>query len=72
MIHRSLSYDPTPEHRISRTKWSRGFAVVYGTILLLLLTFIAAHRLLNGPNAATEIAGEYAAPPAANNLLHAN
>ena len=52
MIHRSLSYEPTPEHRLSRAKWARGVAVVYGTILLLLLTLAGAHRSLGSAGGA--------------------
>jgi flagellin-like protein len=61
MIHRSLSYDPTPEHRLTRAKWARGVSIIYGTILLLLLTFIAAHRSLNEPGGATAVASDHTA-----------
>lgn len=61
MIHRSLPYDPTPEHRLTRAKWARGVAIVYGTILLLLVTFIAAHRSPSEPGAASAVASDHAA-----------
>ncbi len=64
MIHRSLSYDLTSEDRVTRAKWARGVAIVYGTILLLLVTFIAAHRSLNEPSGATAVASDRAAHPA--------
>lgn len=49
MIHRSLSYDPTAEHRLTRAKWARGFGVVYGTILLLLLAIVVAQHIRGVP-----------------------
>jgi len=64
MIHRSLSYDPTPEHRLTHAKWARGVAIVYGAILLLLLTFVAVHHSLSQPGGATADASHDAAPPA--------
>ena len=63
MIHRSLSYDPTTEHRLTRAKWARGFGVVYGTILLLLLAIAAAQHFRVEHNGATTIANDPAAQP---------
>ena len=37
MIDSSLSHDPTSEDRLLRAKWVRGIAIVYGSVLLLLL-----------------------------------
>jgi len=61
MIHRSPPYDLTSEDRLTRAKWARGVAIVYGTILLLLVTFIAAHRYLSEPGAGTAVASDHAA-----------
>lgn len=55
MIHRSLPYNPTPEDRLTRAKWARGVALFYGFALLLLLTFVAAHRIVSEPKGATSI-----------------
>jgi hypothetical protein len=49
MIHRSPPYEPTPEDRLIRAKWARGVGIIYGTILLLLLTIAVAHRILTEP-----------------------
>jgi hypothetical protein len=62
MIHRSLPYQPTPEDRLTRAKWERGFGIVYGTILLLLLAIVAAQHI-RGENGATGIASGPAAQP---------
>ena len=62
MIHRSLSYDPTPEHRLTRAKWVRGFAIVYGTTLLL-LALLAAQRVTFEHDRATANANSAAAHP---------
>jgi hypothetical protein len=62
MIHRSLPYHPTPEDRLTRAKWERGFGIVYGTILLLLLAIVAAQHI-RGENGATAIASGPAAQP---------
>ena len=64
MIHRSLPYDPTPEDRLTRAKWARGFGIVYGTILLLLLAIVAAQHIRGEPNGATTLANGPAARPA--------
>jgi len=75
MIHRSLSYDPTTEHRLTRAKWARGVAIVYGTILLLLVTLMAAHRLLSEHSGAIAVASDHAAHPAraaAKSSSHSN
>ena len=61
MIHRSLPYEPTAEHRLTRAKWERGVAIVYGTILPLLLTFVAGHRSLSEHSGAGAIASDRAA-----------
>jgi hypothetical protein len=61
MIHRSLSYDPTPEHRQTRAKWTRGFCIVYGTILLLLLGIVAVQPSRREHNGAPTIANRSAA-----------
>jgi hypothetical protein len=63
MIHRSLSYDPTPEDRLTRAKWARGFGIVYGTILLLLLAIVAAQHIRVDHNGATAITNGPAAQP---------
>lgn len=63
MIHRSLPYHPTTEHRLTRAKWARGFGVVYGTILLLLLAIAAAQHFRVEHNGATTIANRPAAQP---------
>jgi hypothetical protein len=63
MMYRSLGYDPTPEDRATRAKWARGVGIVYGTILLLLLAFIAAERILAEHGRATETANDPAAQP---------
>jgi hypothetical protein len=49
MIHRSLPYELTPEDRLTRAKWARGVGIIYGTILLLLLTIAMAYRILTEP-----------------------
>lgn len=64
MIHRSLSYDPTAEHRLTHAKWVRGFAIVYGTILLLLFALIAAQRVTFEHSETTGIADGAAASAA--------
>jgi hypothetical protein len=69
MIHRSLSYDPTTEHRLTRAKWARKFGIVYGTILLLLLVVGAAQHFRIEHNATTTIANNPAAQPMRTNLL---
>jgi hypothetical protein len=68
MIHRSLSYDPTTEHRLTRAKWARGFGVVYGTVLLLLLAIAAAQHFRVEDNGATTIANDPAAQPMRTDL----
>jgi hypothetical protein len=68
MIHRSLSYDPTTEHRLTRAKWARGFGVVYGTILLLLLAIAGAQHFRVEHNGATIIANDPAAQPMRTDL----
>jgi hypothetical protein len=68
MIHRPLSYEPTIEHRLTRAKWARGFGVVYGTILLLLLAIAAAQHFRGEHNGATTIADDPAARPIRTDL----
>ena len=64
MIHRSLPYEPTAEHRLTPARWERGVVIVYGTILLLLLTFVAGLRSLSEHSGAGAIASDRAAHPA--------
>jgi hypothetical protein len=68
MIHRSLPYDQTPEDRLIRTKWARGFGIVYGTILLLLLAIVATQHMRVEHNGAPAIANGPAAQPVRTNL----
>ena len=68
MIPRSLCYDPTPEHRLSRAKWARGFGVVYGTILLLLVAIAAAQHSASSTTKTTTIANNPAAKPMRTDL----
>jgi hypothetical protein len=63
MIRRSLPYDPTEEHRLTRAKWARGFAIVYGTILLLLLAIVAAQHIRVEHNGAAALANRAGAAP---------
>jgi hypothetical protein len=56
MIHRSLPYDPTPEDRLTHAKWARGFAIIYGSALLLLVAFLAAQRMFAEPTPTTGVA----------------
>ena len=64
MMHRSLCYDPTPEHRLTRAKWARGFGIVYGTILLLLVAIVTAQHIRGERNGAAAAANGRAAQPA--------
>jgi hypothetical protein len=62
MVHRSLPYNATNEHRTTRAKWARGVAIVYGTILLL-LAFGAAHRSLSEHSGTISVASDHALHP---------
>ena len=68
MIYRSLPYDPTPEDKLTRAKWARGFGVVYGSILLLLLAIVATQNVRPEHNRATAVANAPAAQPAHTEL----
>jgi hypothetical protein len=57
-----LPYDPTPEDRLTRAKWARSVSIVYGSVVLLLLGFIAAQRMFAEPHRATGIANAPASP----------
>jgi hypothetical protein len=50
MSYRSFLHNPTPEDRVTQAKWARGFAVVYGTILLLLLAVVVTSRIASEPS----------------------
>jgi hypothetical protein len=56
MIRRSLLYDLTPEDRRTRAKWARGVAIVYGSVLVLLLAFIITKRVIVEPSEAPNLA----------------
>jgi hypothetical protein len=56
MIHRSLPYDPTPEDRLTRTKWARRVGIFYSCALLLLLAFATTHRMLIEPKGPAGVA----------------
>jgi len=56
MSYRSFPYDPTPEDRLIQVKCARGFAIVYGTILLLLLAVIVTSRIVSEPSGSSGIA----------------
>jgi hypothetical protein len=70
MMLRHLPYDPTPEDRLTHAKWARTVGIVYGSVVLLLLGFIAAQRIFAEPHRATGVANAPASPvapqPAAN------
>jgi hypothetical protein len=69
MIHRSLPYDPTPEDRLTYAKWARGFGIVYGTILLVLLAVVTAQQHIRGEhNRTTAIADSPGAQPVRTDL----
>ena len=72
MIHRSLHYDPTPEDRLTRAKWARGFGIIYGTIFLLLLAIAAAQHFRVEHTGATTIANDPAAEPIHTDLRPTN
>jgi hypothetical protein len=52
---------PTREDLRIQGQWARRLSLVYGAVLLLLAAFLAASRMIAGPNAAPGVAG--AAPP---------
>jgi hypothetical protein len=56
MIHRHFPYEASSEDRLTLAKWKRGFAIVYGCALLLLVAWIAIPRILVGPMTATAAA----------------
>jgi len=64
MILRPLHYEPTPEDRLTRTKWARAVGIVYGTIFLLLLATVTAQHIHVEHNAAT--AGHHASVRSGN------
>jgi hypothetical protein len=64
MTHQSFRYHPTPEHRLTRAKWIRGFGIVYGTMLLLLLAIATAQHIRGERNGAAAVANGHPAQPA--------
>ena len=56
MSYRSLPHNPIPEDRLIQVKWARGFAIVYGTILLLLLAVIVTSRIVSEPSGSSGVA----------------
>jgi hypothetical protein len=60
MSRRSLPYDPTPEHQLTRAKWARGFGIVYGTVGLLLFAVVLAQHI-RGEGDGTTTIGKVAA-----------
>ena len=59
MTHQSLRYHPTPEHRLTHAKWARGFGIVYGTMLLLLLAIATAQHIRGERNGAAALANDH-------------
>jgi hypothetical protein len=66
MIDWSSLPDPTPEDRLTRAKWARGVAIVYGSALLLLVAFVTAQHIFFEPNGPTSIASAPRTPVAAH------
>src|SRR5689334_3199186 len=56
MSYRSFPHDPTPEDRLTQAKWARGFAVVSGTILLLLVAVVVTSRIISEPSESSGVA----------------
>jgi hypothetical protein len=56
MSNRHFPYEASSEDRLTLAKWKRGFAIVYGCALLLLVAWIAIPRILVGPMTATAAA----------------
>jgi hypothetical protein len=56
MIDHHLPYELTPEDKRVRAKWARGVAIVYGSLLLLLVTLIAAQQFSAEPDTETAVA----------------
>jgi len=55
MIDAAPLHEPTPEDRRVRDRWARRLAIAYGTALLLLVAFVAAHRMYAGPGSSAAI-----------------
>jgi len=45
MTHRHLPYHLTAEDRLTCAKWARGVAIVYGSVLLLIIGAIGAQHM---------------------------
>jgi hypothetical protein len=71
MNRRTIVYEPTPEHQITHARWARGFAILYGTVVLVLLGLMLAAGPLGidrqtavlAPAPSKPIATERPAPP---------
>ena len=55
MIDPAPLHEPTPEDGLTRDKWARTLALVYGAALLGLVVFAAAHGMYSGLSNSTAV-----------------